>query len=277
MSRGHFIGLNHHRLMLADDVRMQAYQEAISRQVRPGMRVLDLGTGTGVLAMWAAKAGAEVVAIEPHEVIHVAEALARANELDAQIRFLKGDSRVLSLEGPVDLVVTECMGNFFVTDEMQPVLRDLPRHLTPDALTIPRQISLHLAAATLPMWRELSFWQQPVGDLDLSAASAFAHQAAYVIACEPELVSTERACVAAFLLIEAPDTLTLRSCLSVTRAVTLHALVGWFDADLGEGITLSTQPGVSSGRERRASVLKHHHLHPKQAFRPKREQRARSA
>ena len=62
MSRGHFIGLHHHRLMLADAERMRAYQQAIAARVRPGQRVLDLGTGTGVLAMWAAQAGAEVVA-----------------------------------------------------------------------------------------------------------------------------------------------------------------------------------------------------------------------
>ncbi|MDP6944227.1 MAG: hypothetical protein QF464_08765, partial [Myxococcota bacterium] len=45
-------------------------------------------------------------------------------------------------------------------------------------------------------------------------------------------------------LVEAPDALSLEVSLSVTRAVTLHALVGWFDADLGGGITLTTGPGV---------------------------------
>ena len=129
MSRGHFIGLNHHRLMLADRIRMETYEEAIRRRVRPGMRVMDLGTGTGILAMWAAKAGAEVVAVEPHAVIEVAKALAEDNGLGEQITFVRADAKTLALDAPVDLVVTECMGNFFVTDEMQPVLRDLPRHL----------------------------------------------------------------------------------------------------------------------------------------------------
>ena len=36
----------------------------------------------------------------------------------------------------------------------------------------------------------------------------------------------------------------LEAILEVTRGVALHALVAWFDADLGEGITLSTRPGV---------------------------------
>ena len=244
MSRGHFIGLNHHRLMLADEVRMDAYRSAIAARVRPGMRVMDLGTGTGILAMWAARAGAEVVAVEPHEVITVAERLAIANGLGDRIGFVQGDARAISLDTPVDLVVTECMGNFFVTDEMQPVLRDLRRHLAPGGETMPRSISLHLAAATLPLWRELSFWESPIDGFDVTAALPFAAQAAYVVACARELVSTTEAELTSFALVDAPDTFELRATLEATRAVQLHALVGWFVADLGAGVMLSTAPGI---------------------------------
>jgi SAM-dependent methyltransferase len=244
MSRGHFIGLNHHRLMLADAERMARYHAAIVAQVEPGMRVMDLGTGTGILALWAAQAGAEVVAVEPHDVISVAKAIAERNGLADRITFIQGDSRELQLERPVDLVITECMGNFFVTDEMQPVLRDLPRHMSDGGVTLPRRISLHLAAATLPLWRELAFWDEPVGGFDFGPARVFADQAAYVLACEPEFVSAGPTELQAFPLVEAPDALTMTSEMEVTRAVTLHALIGWFDADLGEGITLSTRPGI---------------------------------
>jgi SAM-dependent methyltransferase len=303
MSRGHFIGLNHHRLMLADRLRMEAYQAAIEASVRPGMRVLDLGTGTGILAMWAARAGAEVVAVEPHDVIRVAERVARANGLAARITFIQGDARALTLPWPVDLVVSECMGNFFITDEMQPVLRDLPRHLActshqtfereqgdvgdfgvrgPEATeacfehvagrrrehaskapaypplaagggekcrlaaggrTLPARIRLRLAAATLPLWREQAFWREPVGGFDYSEAADFAAQASYVVACEPELVCTAQQTVDDFALVDAPDTLDLPFDLEVTRAVRLHALIGWFDAELTDAITLSTAPG----------------------------------
>jgi 2-polyprenyl-3-methyl-5-hydroxy-6-metoxy-1,4-benzoquinol methylase len=244
MSRGHFIGLNHHRLMLADVERMRAYSQAIEARVRPGQRVLDLGTGTGVLAMWAARAGAEVVAVEPHDIIRVAERLALANGLDARIRFVQADARALPAEPTFDLLLTECMGNFFVTDEMQPVLRDARRLLAPGASTLPLSISLHLAAATLPGWRELTFWEEPVGGLDLGAALPFASQAAYVVRCEPELVATDAARLATFPLLEAPDTFELDARLEVKKPRTLHALIGWFEADLGAGVTLSTAPGV---------------------------------
>jgi len=244
MSRGHFIGLNHHRLMLADRLRMDAYERAIAERVKPGMRVMDLGTGTGILALWAAKAGAEVIAVEPHAVIEVARRIAHDNDLADHITFVRGDSRAIEPAG-VDLVITECMGNFFVTDEMQPVLRDLPRHGKDGAPieTMPRRIALKIAAATLPLWRELSFWEDEIGGFDYSGAIDFATQAAYVVHCEPEFVATDTATVADFPLVEAPDCLDLKATLNVTKAVTLHGLIGWFDADLAEGVVLSTEPG----------------------------------
>jgi SAM-dependent methyltransferase len=245
MSRGHFIGLNHHRLMLADRLRMEAFAAAIKARVRPGMRVLDLGTGTGILAMWAAQAGAEVVAVEPHAVIEVARRVAADNGLADRVRFVREDSREVALEDDekVELVISECMGNFFVTDEMQPVLRDLPRLMKAGGETLPRRISLHLAAATLPLWRELAFWDEPVGGLDYTAARAFAEQAAYVVHCEPDFIATDAAQVADFALVEAPDTFALACTLTATRNVTLHGLIGWFDADLAPDVTLSTAPG----------------------------------
>jgi SAM-dependent methyltransferase len=250
MSRGHFIGLNHHRLMLADGVRMEAYQRAIEAQVRPGMHVLDLGSGTGILALWAARAGAQVTAVEPNAVIRVAERVAADNGLADRIRFVQADAREITLDEPVDLLITECMGNFFVTDEMQPVLRDARRFFRADESgaqspqTIPHGISLQLAVATLPLWRELSYFDEPIGGFDYRAARGFGEQASYVLRTEPEFLVSRTHELTRFSLLDAPDVFELSFRLELTRAAPVHALIGYFEADLGADVLLSTAPGA---------------------------------
>ena len=77
---GEFSDLFEHEKMLADSVRVDTYAEAIRRQIRPGHVVVDLGTGSGVLAMLAARQGAKVYAIDHSDFIGVAE------KIDGSIR-----------------------------------------------------------------------------------------------------------------------------------------------------------------------------------------------
>lgn len=55
MNETNFAGLSHHEEMLSDAVRADAYHRGIHRNVRPGDVVLDLGTGTGLLAFMASR------------------------------------------------------------------------------------------------------------------------------------------------------------------------------------------------------------------------------
>ena len=47
--------------MMADEVRTNAYAEALRRAVRPGDVVLDLGAGTGIFSLLACRFGARRV------------------------------------------------------------------------------------------------------------------------------------------------------------------------------------------------------------------------
>jgi len=84
-----------HQWMVYDARRVGQFRRAIQETVTQGDVVVDLGTGTGLLAFLCARAGARRVhAIERNPVIlEWAERLARANGLAERVMFHQGDSR----------------------------------------------------------------------------------------------------------------------------------------------------------------------------------------
>jgi SAM-dependent methyltransferase len=91
-----------------------ALRRVLERIVRPGMRVLDAGCGVGVLALWAARAGASVVAVDLGQT-QLARRLAEANRVADHVRWVRGDLARLQrddLGAPFDLIVApRCEGD----------------------------------------------------------------------------------------------------------------------------------------------------------------------
>ena len=80
------------RKLLNDRTRMQAYRQAIKEMVRPGDVVLDVGTGSGILALFACQAGAgHVYPVDSSPVVRVVKRLAHVNGFEERITFLEQD------------------------------------------------------------------------------------------------------------------------------------------------------------------------------------------
>jgi hypothetical protein len=113
---------------LVDPEKLAAFERAIARTVRPGSKVLDLGTGSGILAMLAAKAGATVVAIEfdPY-IAATATRNVRANDLDGLITVVEADARSFDLKGeePFDVVLMELITTALIDEDQVEVAMNL--------------------------------------------------------------------------------------------------------------------------------------------------------
>jgi len=141
-----------HARMLHDERRTGDYLTAIAEAVRPGDVVLDIGTGSGVLAVAAARAGARrVFAVEASDIAEVAAQVFAANGVTDTVTLVPGWSREIELPEPADVLVAEIIGNEPLEEEiLETTLDARGRLLKPGARLIPHTLTLLARPLRLP-------------------------------------------------------------------------------------------------------------------------------
>ena len=251
--------LDEHRQYLADAVRLDAYDRALSRVVHPGDVVVDLACGTGILGLLACRAGAaRVYAIDNGGMIDIARRLARANGVADRITHLAGHSMRVSLPEPADVVVCDQLGHFGFEAGVVQVLRDARvRWLKPDGRLMPATVALHVAGLEhAALSGDVTFWSHPSAGFDLTPAQSFAANSAYDAALGAEGLLTPGARVITYDMHEdGPDTERGEVVLVVRRPGTLHGLAGWFVAELAPGVRMTNAPDAVPRINRRNMFL----------------------
>jgi len=168
-----------HFSIVRDATRNAAYDAALRRAVKPESRVLEIGTGTGLLAMMAARAGAaKVITCEMTPAIaEKAAEIVALNGYADRVRVIAKHSDQLDAEadmgGRADILVSEIVSNNLLGQNVlaahERAVRDL---LKPGARVIPARGAVRVALAHDA--REDLEGLTNVGGFDLSAFATLA-------------------------------------------------------------------------------------------------------
>jgi protein arginine N-methyltransferase 1 len=232
--------------MVGDSIRALAFQKAIHEIVKPGDVVVDVGTGTGLLAFFACQAGAaRVYAIEKGEIVESAKEIAAANGYQERVIFLQGDAEAITLPEPVDVVVGELIGVVAFEENLLRLYEIVcQRSLKPGGHLIPQSITISFAPWEAPaLHEEIDFWREPRYGLTLSPLRPLAMNHYYITILDGKgsLASPQPLWE---LPLPSPQHEPMLSSASfeIERAGLLHGFAGWFEADLSPSVRLSTSP-----------------------------------
>lgn len=235
--------------MIADGVRLNAYREALHRAVRAGDVVVDLGCGTGIMALLACRAGAgRVYAIDCSDTVQIAREVAAANGYADRITFFNADSRRVELPERAQVLVSDLRGILPFYEDSLLVLRDArKRFLAPGGVVIAGRDILWAAVVDVSSQYErlLKPWSRATHGFDLGAASRAVLESVLKARSSPVQVTAgpERWLVLDYAELENPDAagnMTFRA----QHSGTAHGLCVWFDTQLYEDIGFSCAPGI---------------------------------
>lgn len=265
-SQIYFGNLHMHERMLADIPRVDVYYQAITKYVTNADVVLDLGTGTGILAFFAAQRQAkQVYAIEHAEIIEVAKALAELNEL-TNITFVKAHSQQVTLSEKVDILVQEQMGSWIFNENMLDSVLDLrDRVLKAGGKILPSKFELFVEPVQLKAeYRVPLIWEQQRHGIDFAPLQAIQEDADSAhfyrdvkvpevdyFLCQPQALFTFD--LATMRIDQRSATLHYRQ--PVIRAGQLDGFCFYFRAIFDEEIAFTTSPLATERTHHWANLL----------------------
>lgn len=248
MSVGYYHGL------LSDTERIDSVRKAIGEVVTPADDVLEIGTGLGTYALFAAQAGAHCVwAMDGSPIIHVADTIAKINGYGDTIRCVRGWAPELDLPKRVQVLIFEDFASRLLDTRTYRMLRDsIAKYLEPGGRMIPATGTVLAAPVSSKEVRQALFpldglegpfeidWSPSYSYMQNAPSHHWLPEAA--IAAEPqELYGVD------FPSLPDPANMGGTFVWEVEPGSTIHGLVLWFELGLQGGGQISNRPAPRSG------------------------------
>jgi protein arginine N-methyltransferase 1 len=235
-----------HYSMLVDEVRTNRFLSAILQMVKPGDVVLDIGSGTGVLACFACLAGAKhVYAVEQGAIIGLAKEICARNGLEDRITFYNDWSTHIELPEAANVLVTETIGNIgFEEGMLHWVLDAKGRLLSDNARIIPRTLEMFaVPIESEEDYHRVGNWDNYYYTFDFSPLHTLASSNLLWMDLMPEMFLSEPASLLFTDLTQVEDDdFSAEASYVVKRKGTVHGFGGWFTAELTPTVRLSNVP-----------------------------------
>jgi protein arginine N-methyltransferase 1 len=214
-----------HEEMLKDEVRTLTYRNSMwhNKHLFKGKIVLDVGCGTGILSMFAAKAGAEhVYGIDMSGIVEQAKQIVEKNGLGDKVTIIRGKMEDIVLPvAKVDIIISEWMGYcLFYESMLDTVLYARDKYLAPDGLMFPDRATLYVCAIEDRQYKDdkINWWDEVYG-FDMSCIKHVALQEPLVDVVDRNQVVTNscllreidlQTCTVADIPFEAPFNLQIK-------------------------------------------------------------------
>lgn len=255
--------------MLCDRPRQDAYRNAIlgNRSLFVGKTVLDVGTGSGILSIFCAMAGAKkVYSIEASDIANLAKLVVAENGFNdiIDVHHTKIEDFLIQKDGindpnqkQIDIIVSEWMGFYLLHEGMlDSVIFAREKFLKSNGHMFPQTATISLGPCTLPSlfdaWNDVDGVKlQSFG----KALRAQKSQKPEVLIVRPDELLHDGTIVAWLDLnevsVEDLNQFTFNEVVVVQRSGCYQGVCIWFDVEFpanedGEMITLSTAPQAPS-------------------------------
>lgn len=239
-----------HFPMMNDTVRNDAYEKALKSALQKGGVVLDIGSGSGLLAMMAARHGATRV-ITCEEVSMVAEkakVIIQRNGFSDQIQVINklSTNLVAGIDYPerADILVTEIFDNGLLGENALVAIDHARKHLLkPNAQLIPSGVRVYaMCIESSEIYKNHRV--ETVSNFDLSPFNQFTsyNYIGYHLAKTDYQALSATTSIFDFDFQKDPENESALIEFEITTSGTCHAVAFWYELQLDHETIISTAP-----------------------------------
>lgn len=234
-----------HKLMIQDRVRTSGYKKAIEQVVKPGMTVIDFGCGSGVLSVFAAKAGAKrVIAIDKSQFIIAAKMVAKANGVDDVVEFYHCEPQALDCNFKADVIISEWMGHFVYFEWMlEPLLFLRDNFLSNEGVMLPMGINFFASFVTdKSLFDNIKYLENQPYDVNFEPIASWPAYNVYLERFDPSQLSKQTLKIGGLDMSRCQEEkAVMQGSVEILFDMTVYGLAGWFET------VLCNQNGFGTG------------------------------